>query len=69
MENEKIIVGNGKKRKDNWLTVTVNFDKLSEHVHEFKGKKYVNLNINIYDSPNEYGKDVMVSINQYQYNQ
>ena len=36
------------------------------HAYEYNGKKYVNLNINIYDEPNQYGKDVAITLNEYE---
>lgn len=71
MSNEKkqsLRIGNGKKRKENWLTASICLDKLSGHVYEFQGKKYVNLNINIKEQPDQYGKDVEISINDYKPN-
>jgi hypothetical protein len=68
-ENKKPIrVGNGKKRKDNWLTATICLDKLQEHLYDYNGKQYVNLNINIREQPDQYGKDVELSINEYKPN-
>jgi hypothetical protein len=68
-ENKKPIrVGNGKKRKENWLTATICLDKLQEHLYDYNGKQYVNLNINIREQPDQYGKDVELSINEYKPN-
>lgn len=63
---EKIYVGSGKKKKDNWLSVTINPDKLAEHIKEYNGKKYVKLNINIYDKPDKFGKDVQITVDTYE---
>jgi len=67
MEKQKTIYcGGGKKMNDGWLTVTVHLDKVNEHVFEYKGNKYLKLNVNIKDQLDQYGKDVSLSVNTYQ---
>ena len=63
--SEKIYVGSGKKQNGNWLKVTVNPNKLKEHIQEFKGHEFVKLNINISDEPDQYGKDVQITVDQW----
>ena len=36
------------------------------HAYEYNGKKYVNININLYDEPNQYGKDVAITLNEFE---
>lgn len=67
-QKKPIRVGNGKKRKENWLTASICIDKLQEHLYEYNGKQYVNLSINIREQPDQYGKDVEISINDYKPN-
>jgi hypothetical protein len=68
---KKIYVGNGKKRKDNWLTASVCLDDLIAYIDQAKktpaknGKTYINLNININDTPDQYNNDVAITINDY----
>lgn len=59
---KKIYAGSGKKRGDKWLSVTLDYDKLGEHTFEYQGKRHVKVNININDQPNQYGKDVSVTV-------
>jgi hypothetical protein len=61
----KIRLGNGKKRSDSWLTAAICISDAEAHAYTYNGKKYVNLNVNIYDAPNEYGKDVAITLNDY----
>jgi hypothetical protein len=61
----KIRLGNGKKRGPQWLTAAICLSDAETHAYTYNGKKYVNLNINIYDAPNEYGKDVAITLNDY----
>jgi hypothetical protein len=66
MDNKpKTRLGNGKKRNDSWITASLCLSDAEAHAYTYNGKKYVNLNVNIYDKPNEYGKDVAISLNEY----
>jgi hypothetical protein len=62
---KKIRLGNGKKRSESWLTATICLTEAKNHVYTYNGKEYVNVNINIAEQPNEYGKDVQVTLNDY----
>lgn len=61
----KVKLGNGKKRNPSWMTSSFCITDAESHAYEYNGKKYVNVNINIYDAPNEYGKDVAITLNDY----
>ena len=63
---KKIYCGSGKKRKENWLSITINPDKFKDHIQEYNGSKFVKLNINILEQPDKFGKDVSVSVDTYQ---
>jgi predicted Mrr-cat superfamily restriction endonuclease len=63
---KKIYCGSGKKRKENWLSITINPDKFKDHIQEYNGNKFVKLNINILEQPDKFGKDVSVSVDTYQ---
>ena len=64
--SEKIKIGSGKKRNEKWLTASICLSDIpAEHVFEYNGKKYVKTNINVFDEPNQYGKDVSVSVDTY----
>ena len=65
MSKQIIYCGSGKKQNDNWITATINIAKIKDHIEEYEGTKFVRLNINIKDSVDQYGKDVSISINQY----
>lgn len=65
MSEKPIYCGSGKKQNDSWLKVTINPDKLKEYVQTYEGNKFVKLNINIKDKPDQYGKDVSISIDTY----
>lgn len=60
--SDTIYCGSGKKKSDTWFSITVNPDTLKDHVEEYNGKKFVRLNVNVKDAPDQYGKDVSVSI-------
>ena len=58
--------GNGEKKNDGWLKASICVEDLKGHGNVSKnGKTYVNLNINIKDQPNQWGKDVSISIDDW----
>ena len=63
---KKIYCGSGKKRKENWLSITINPDKFKDQIQEYNGSKFVKLNINILEQADKFGKDVSVSVDTYQ---
>ena len=64
-DKPKVRLGNGKKRSTSWLTAAICISDAEAHAYTYNGKKYVNVNVNIYDTPNEYGKDVAITLNEY----
>jgi hypothetical protein len=66
MDNKpKTKLGNGKKRSDSWITSSFCITDAEEHAYTYEGKKYVNININVYEEANKYGKDVAITLNDY----
>jgi hypothetical protein len=61
----KIRLGSGKKKSDSWITAAICLTDAEAYSYTYNGKKYVNLNINIYDKPNDFGKDVAITLNDY----
>ena len=66
MADKPIYCGSGKKQSAKWLKVTINPDKLKEYIKTYEGNKFVKLNINIKDEPNQYGKDVEITIDTWE---
>jgi len=64
-DKPKVRLGNGKKKSASWLTAAICISDAETHAYTYNGKKYVNVNVNIYDQPNEYGKDVAITLNDY----
>ena len=64
MENEKkIYVGSGKKSKDWSRKISICLTDLpKEHIFEYKDKKYIKLEVNDKMQPDQFGKDVSVSV-------
>lgn len=58
--------GSGKKQTDKWLKATINVDKIKDFIEEYEGHKFVRLNINIKDEKDQFGKDVSISIDEWQ---
>ena len=61
----KVRLGNGKKRSGSWLTAVICITDAEAHAYTYNGKKYVNVSINIFDKPNDFGKDVAINLNDY----
>jgi hypothetical protein len=63
MEEKKVIYcGSGKKQNDTWIKASINVAKFKDHISEYEGHKFIKLNININDQPDQYGKDVSISV-------
>ena len=62
-ENKTIYCGKGVKQTDNWFKVTIDPSKIpADAVQEYKGAKFIKLNINVKSEPDQYGKDVSISV-------
>jgi hypothetical protein len=61
----KIRLGNGKKRSESWLTATICLTDAESYSYTYNGKNYLNVNININNAPDDYGKDVKITLNDY----
>ena len=65
---DKIYCGSGKRKesvKGIWLKCTVNPEVLNKYIQEYEGNKFVKLDINVFDEPNQFGKDVSITIDTY----
>jgi hypothetical protein len=58
----KIFCGSGKKKSDTWLQASINLDRIKEHIQEYNGTKFIRVNINLKAEPDQYGKDVVITI-------
>ena len=61
-KQNKIYCGSGKRKAENWISASINLDKIKDHIQEYNGSKFVKININIKAQPDQYGKDVAISI-------
>lgn len=59
---EKIYCGSGKTKTDTWLKITINPDKIMNYIQEYNGSRFVKLDVNIKREPDQYGKDVEVTV-------
>ena len=66
-ESNTIYAGSGKQITGQYGTfraITINLSDLpKEFIFEYKGKKYIKLNVSDKKQPDDYGKDVSVSVN------
>lgn len=65
---KKIYAGSGKKKSDTWFSISINMDKIQDYIQEYNGTKFVKLNVNVNAKPDQYGKDVSVSVDTYEPN-
>ena len=61
-KEETIYCGSGKVMNDKWLKVTINPAKIADYIQEYNGNKFIKLNINIKDEPDQYDKNVSISV-------
>jgi hypothetical protein len=69
MSNEKkqpIRLGSGKKINETFLSSSLCITDALEHSYEYNGKKYIKLNISIYAEPDQYGKNVKITLNNFE---
>jgi hypothetical protein len=69
--DKKIYFGQGKKKNDKWFKATFtekNLRLMLENLEEHEGTKYVKVDINVYDTPDKYGKDVKITLDDWQPN-
>jgi len=62
MSKKTIYCGKGKKQNDTWFKATINAKEFRENIEEFNGHEFVKVNINVKDTPDQYGKDVFVTV-------
>jgi hypothetical protein len=66
MAEKAIYVGAGKKQNGHWIKATLKAEILNpEHWEEFKGNKFIKININLKDEVDKYGKDVSITLDKF----
>ena len=62
-KEKAIYLGNGKKMNEGWRKSSLCVSDIpKEHIFEYNGKKYIKLNINDKPEPDQYGKDVNITV-------
>jgi hypothetical protein len=64
-KKQQIKLGSGKKINDTFLSSSLCITDALEHSYEYNGKKYIKLNISIFAEPDQYGKNVKITLNDY----
>jgi len=62
-QQQKVFCWSGKTMKDNWITASINIDKIQDYIETYEGTKFVRLNINVADKPDKFGKNVSLTVN------
>lgn len=66
-KSKSIYCGSGKQQTDSWIKATINPDVISKFIQEYQGKRFVKININLRQEPNQFGKDVEITIDTYKF--
>src|SRR6476620_5367396 len=63
----KTYVGNGRKKSATWMKLSIDLDKAIAYakVSDKNGKRYLNLDINVRNEPDQYGQDVAATIDDF----
>ena len=64
-KKQQIRLGSGKKINETFLSSSLCITDALEYAYEYNGKKYIKLNISIFAEPDQYGKDVKITLNDY----
>jgi len=64
-KKQQIRLGSGKKINETFLSSSLCITDALEHSYEYNGKKYIKLNISIFAEPDQYGKNVKITLNDY----
>jgi len=64
-KKQQIRLGSGKKINETFLSSSLCITDALEHSYEYNGKKYIKLNISIYAEPDQFGKNVKITLNDY----
>jgi len=65
-EPKTIYCGSGKKKGEGWFAITIDPEVICDYVREYKGKKFIKLNVNVKSKADKFGKDVKVSIDTWE---
>ena len=66
---DTIYCGSGKQQTKTWFKATVKTKVLMEHLQEYKGSEFTKININLKDEPDQYGKDVEITVDTWKPNE
>lgn len=64
-KKQQIRLGSGKKINERFLSSSLCISDAIDYAYEYNGKKYIKLNISIFAEPDQYGKDVKITLNDY----
>ncbi|CAB4203978.1 hypothetical protein UFOVP1384_16 [uncultured Caudovirales phage] len=64
-KKQQIRLGSGKKINETFLSSSLCITDALEYVYEYNGKKYIKLNISIFAEPDQFGKNVKITLNDY----
>ena len=68
MNEEKklqIRLGSGKKINETFLSSSLCITDALKYAYEYNGKQYIKFNTSIFAEPDQFGKDVKITLNDY----
>jgi hypothetical protein len=64
-KKEQVRLGSGKTINETFFGSSFCLTDAMQYAYEYNGKKYVNINISIYEKPDNYGKNLKITLNDY----
>jgi hypothetical protein len=65
-KKQAIRLGSGKKINENFLSSSMCLTDALKYAYEYNGKQYIKFNTSIFSEPDQYGKDVKITLNDYE---
>jgi len=61
--SNNIYIGNGEKKSDTWFKSSICLSNIPEDcIFDYKGKRYIRVDINVKDQKDQFGKDVSIKV-------
>lgn len=64
-KKQAIRLGSGKKINETFLSSSMCLTDALKYAYEYNGKQYIKFNTSIFSEPDQYGKDVKITLNDF----
>ena len=65
-KKQPIRLGSGKKINETFLSSSMCLTDALKYAYEYNGKQYIKFNTSIFSEPDQYGKDVKITLNDFE---